>query len=247
MNSKNCSKKACTQKNPQLTENFHKNKSQPDGFHSECKICKNFREAIYRLKNKEIIKIRAKKQRDKNPHYMKNWINFNKEKYAKIQKRSKDKNRENIRKKSIEYYYKTRNHQLELGRKRRKENLEKEHIRCQKFRRENKGIVNAKTARRRAIKLKATPNWLTKEQKKDITFFYIQSTLLTKELKMSHEVDHILPLQGKEVCGLHVPWNLQILSEKIHRLKGNRILKRDLDSHKDFIIALSRNKKLGSE
>jgi 5-methylcytosine-specific restriction endonuclease McrA len=71
--------------------------------------------------------------------------------------------------------------------------------------------------------MKATPLWLTKEQKKEILEFYS----LAKELQWLSEeplhVDHIVPLQGKEVCGLHVPWNLQIIPKSMNLRKKNRL------------------------
>ncbi len=71
-------------------------------------------------------------------------------------------------------------------------------------------------------KLKATPKWLTGEQKQEIQAYYD----LAKELQWLSEevleVDHIIPLQGKGVVGLHVPWNLQILPKSKNISKNNR-------------------------
>ena len=39
-----------------------------------------------------------------------------------------------------------------------------------------------------------------------------------------HEVDHIIPIAGKNVCGLHVPWNLAVVTMAENRAKSNRVV-----------------------
>lgn len=81
------------------------------------------------------------------------------------------------------------------------------------------------TARRRLIKLARifrVPKWLTSTDKAQITNFYIQALRLTIETGRPYEVDHVIPLCGKLVSGLHVPWNLQVLLRDDNRKKGNK-------------------------
>lgn len=80
------------------------------------------------------------------------------------------------------------------------------------------------SATRRACKKQRTPRWLTNNQKQEIRSYYI----LAQELQWLSEeklhVDHIIPLQGKNVSGLHVPWNLQILPISLNCSKNNRLV-----------------------
>lgn len=91
------------------------------------------------------------------------------------------------------------------------------------WRRNNSDKNTAKSNRYRAGLDKATPKWLTEEQHKQILAFYSEAKRLTIESGILYEVDHIIPLNGKTVCGLHVPWNLQILTKVDNIKKSNKL------------------------
>ena len=83
------------------------------------------------------------------------------------------------------------------------------------FLKENPSVAAAKRAKRRAQQLKATPKWLTPEHWEQINKMY-------SERPEGYHVDHIIPLLGKNVRGLHVPWNLQYLPAEDNLRKTNR-------------------------
>ena len=66
-----------------------------------------------------------------------------------------------------------------------------------------------------------TPKWLTDFDYKYIRCFYFLAKWKTNLTGVKYEVDHIIPLNGKNVCGLHVPSNLQILTSTENRVKFN--------------------------
>lgn len=68
------------------------------------------------------------------------------------------------------------------------------------------------TARRRAAKLQRTPSWSEREA---IAAFYLACPA-------GHQVDHVLPLRGRRISGLHVLSNLQYLPDADNMAKGNR-------------------------
>jgi len=89
----------------------------------------------------------------------------------------------------------------------------------QKWAANNKGKRNASVKARAYAKRQAMPAWADKEA---IAKFYIEAARLTAETGVPHEVDHIVPLQGVNVCGLHVPANLRVISRSENRSKRNR-------------------------
>ena len=89
-------------------------------------------------------------------------------------------------------------------------------------RKTNSANYNKIKAQRRAAKLNATPKWLTDSQLAEIKALYVLADELTNSTDTPHQVDHIVPLQGELVCGLHVPWNLQVIDASTNASKGNR-------------------------
>ena len=86
----------------------------------------------------------------------------------------------------------------------------------------NKPHYAERTARRKASKLQATPHWLSEKQLEEIAYIYNLRSEMNFLSDYEYHVDHIIPLQGENVCGLHVPWNLQLLPKEINLAKSNR-------------------------
>jgi hypothetical protein len=80
----------------------------------------------------------------------------------------------------------------------------------------------AREAKRRFSKLNATPSWLTEAHIEQINQIYWHCADLRLVTGEQYHVDHIIPLRGKNVCGLHTPWNLQILPSDLNIRKSNK-------------------------
>jgi len=167
-------------------------------------------------KRKQYLKEWREKNREKRNNYLAKWRANNRDKINAINKKWRDQNREQINarakvesKKRAEsgYYKKWREGNREKYRKYHRDYYHNHNRKAQ---------VLAATRKRQIQKLAATPSWLTKNHIKDIEQIYIQAS------ESGLTVDHIVPLQGEKVCGLHVPWNLQLLSHSDNSRKGNR-------------------------
>ena len=96
------------------------------------------------------------------------------------------------------------------------------------YRENNKDKVNALSALRRCTKLQRTPKWLTLDDKWIIKEVYHLAQLRTKMLGFEWHVDHIIPLQAKNVSGLHAPNNLQVIPAKQNLSKHNKFIESEL-------------------
>lgn len=84
----------------------------------------------------------------------------------------------------------------------------------------NRPKINTIASHRRALKLKATPKWADKEEIKKI---YEMADFMTRYTGIAHHVDHVYPLKGKTVTGLHTHTNLRVIPAKLNRQKSNKI------------------------
>lgn len=99
--------------------------------------------------------------------------------------------------------------------------LKRQRIRKAKYRSKNKDKINAYKAKRRAAKLNRTPAWLRPVDFKYIQEIYTIAKRLTEKTGELYHVDHIIPLQGEIVSGLHVPTNLQVIKAADNLKKNN--------------------------
>jgi hypothetical protein len=121
-----------------------------------------------------------------------NYKNIAEKHRAKNKKYAED-NQEKIKAYQAEYY---------------KNNREELHEKTKRWREENRGWANSLRTFSKPRYKKATPVWADRQA---INQFYIEAAGLTDLTGIQFHVDHIIPIKGKNVCGLHVETNLQVL------------------------------------
>lgn len=90
-----------------------------------------------------------------------------------------------------------------------------------KYRTKNKAIRAKIQMARKSAKLQRTPAWLTDFDLLKIKCYYEVAAMRTREGNQSWHVDHIIPLQGEFVSGLHVPSNLRVIPALENMRKSN--------------------------
>ena len=129
------------------------------------------------------------------------------------------------RKNSDQKYREDRN---ASARKWRFENKEAHLAALKRYRTKRQPVRTALQVKRKAAKLQRTPAWLTESDLLHIQCLYQVAAMRTRESGYAWHVDHILPLQGKTVSGLHVPSNLQVIPATENLQKSNKIVDKSI-------------------
>jgi preprotein translocase subunit SecA len=116
--------------------------------------------------------------------------------------------------KAKEYYLNNKENIKQSNRLYKLNNKDKSKEYQKEYNLNNRNLLNAREAKRRAIKLNATPRFADLKKIKEIY----------RNCPKGFHVDHIVPLQGKNVCGLHVEWNLQYLTPYDNKSKSNKLI-----------------------
>jgi len=146
--------------------------------------------------------------------------------------------KESVKNRASTWYQENTDHKKEYDKKRVEENKftiyakNKQHRdlpaskikakeRYSRYYQDNKLDFFVRAAQRRSIKNRATPTWANREKIKQL---YADCQLLTEMTGVPYSVDHIIPLKGKLVSGLHVEYNLQIIPLKENLAKHNKLI-----------------------
>ena len=186
-----CSK--CKEEKP--ITSFSKDKSRKSGVHPQCKSCIN---------------------KNTRKHYQEN-----KEKYHQKYREKYLENSSIFHERTKEWKKNNRNKSNELSRILRNKNPELHRSAVKKWRENNKDKVAEMGARRRARKKNAIPKWVENDEWYSFLLLeiYDLSSMRTRLTGIDYQVDHMVPIAAKKnkkeqvACGLHVPWNLEIVTQ----------------------------------
>jgi hypothetical protein len=189
--------KICTQciATKELSE-FNKDVTTKDGYKPYCRAC---------------LKIYKDANKDKTAAYNEATKEHRKIKAAKYFQENKE----------AIYEYRKTDKVVSYHKKYLKDNEEKIASQQKKWNSENKGLVRAHRAKRRAQIKQATVPWADIDA---INKIYDDCVRLSQESGIEHQVDHIVPLQHEQVCGLHWEGNLRIITREENQSKHNKLM-----------------------
>lgn len=166
----------------------------------------------YRAKNAEAIKQKRKKYADENKAFV-----------SEGKRRCYEAKKDEYKARVKANYYANPSKKIKYQKAYAEKNKEKrsEYLKeyLKEYYKKNPFVRRLKTAMYRAAMNKAIPGWASLDEIKKI---YEKAKAMTDETGIQYEVDHVIPLRGKNVCGLHCHTNMQILTAEENIAKSNK-------------------------
>jgi hypothetical protein len=143
------------------------------------------------------------------------WYAQNKDVEAPKRRQWKKENSATVRAANAKWYEVNRDHALARGAAYQAANPDKVREKNRRCYRKNPGVAVARVRRYQAAKINACPPWAEHE---------IIELIYAEAAHRGMEVDHIIPLRGKMVCGLHIHTNMQLLTKSANCRKSNKLI-----------------------
>lgn len=175
---------------------------------STCIVCNRERASAWGKANPGLAKERTKQ-----------WKRANPDKVKTLAGRYRDKNRQALREKHRAYNAERMQTILERCRQYREQNPDKRKATQRAYRQANPDKGTADAAKRRSALLQRTAPWADYNI---IRFFYATRTYLAKDTGSEWHVDHVVPLRGRRVSGLHTHHNLVVVPALENIRKGSK-------------------------
>jgi len=190
---------------------------------NEERVKNNLRE--YRAKKPEAYVQARKKWAAKNKDRLRIYARerARRDEARKKRKAKHQENREELRAKNR--LYRALNHEAISQRRRERRQKDPERFReaTRRWAARNVHKITAKSNLRKSLIRKRVPPWITSDDRREMDKVYEQARRMTEALGEPFHVDHIVPLQGEVVSGLHVPWNLQVIEGVENVCKSNSL------------------------
>lgn len=187
---------------------FPKHSGKPDGLFPVCKQCKS-----------EYDRARYAKKSDQYKRKAAEWKAANPERHKLLQERSRKARRDDINRRQRESRANHPERHAGYSRAYRERNPEAVRQSQRKWRASNPDRSREVVRQKQARRAKAMPSWADKDA---ISAVYSEAKRLEQLDGVPRHVDHIIPIKGKNVCGLHVANNLQVLTAAENLEKSNQ-------------------------
>lgn len=194
---------------------------------AECKACRNARVTVWARANRE--RVNETRHRSyarkigKDPEECRGKRFTPEELVIRERERGRKRYRENpevYSRRARQWYAENKDHASKRNAEWARRNRDKLRAWSKRKYREDPAKAVAKLAQRKARKMRAQPPWLSAIQKAQILEMYDLAKAKSMQTGVTHDVDHIFPLINGKFCGLHVPWNLQVITNVLNRKKS---------------------------